>query len=177
MISVGTKSVLFGVHQFLWHPITVALAFRKVHRRMPTWWEAVGIVCHDLGYWGCTDMDGSSGLSHPRAGANLAYNFVCWFSDRRAYDVYFFCLNHSSNFARLNGQPTSALYLPDKVSILFDPAWFYMLRGWLSGELDEYVMRECLRYGVTLTEEAWLKNYRSIIQEKLNAHKHNTSHV
>jgi hypothetical protein len=117
-------------------------------------------------------MDGESGLCHPRNGAWIAAEIVGWFSRKRAFDVYFFCLNHSSNFARLNGASPSALYLPDKVSILFDPAWFYLLRARLSGELDEYVIRECLRYGITLTEEAWLKNYRSIIQAKLTAHKH-----
>lgn len=176
-MNVGTKSVLFGVHQFLWHPLTVALAFCRTHSRLPTWWEAVGIACHDLGYWGCTDMDGDSGVHHPRAGAALAYHLICWLSARRAYDVYFFCLYHSSTFARENGAKTSELYLPDKVSILFDPAWFYLFRARLSGELTEYVVRENLRYGMTLTEEAWLKNYRSIIREKLTAHKHKRSNV
>lgn len=171
-MNVGTKSVLFGVHQFLWHPMTVALAFCRVHRRLPSWWEAIGIATHDLGYWGCTDMDGDSGINHPQVGARLAARIVGIFSEDRACDVYFFCLYHSSSYARRCDELPSALYLPDKVSILFDPAWFYLFRARLSGELDEYVMRECLRYGLTLTDEAWLKDYRARVQEKLTAHKH-----
>lgn len=173
MISIGTKSVLFGVHQFIWHPITVALAFCKVHRRLPAWWEMIGIIFHDSGYWGCTDMDGESGLSHPRAGAFLAARICGVFSMERAWDVYFLCLYHSSNFARERGATPSDLYLPDKVSILFDPAWFYLFRARLSGELDEYIYRECLKQKRMFTDEEWLEQYRTTIRNKLNTHKSN----
>lgn len=172
-MNIGTKSILFGVHQFVWHPISVALAFRRVHRRLPSWWEAVGIVCHDLGYWGCTDMDGPSGEPHPRGGAAIAAKICSLFSYDRALDVYFFCLYHSSNFARIHGAPTSALYLPDKVSIFYDPAWFYLLRARASGELDEYVLREALKARTTFTDEQWLVNYRAKIQIQLDNHKSN----
>jgi hypothetical protein len=173
-VNIGTKSILFGVHQFVWHPLTVAAAFVKVHRRLPTWWESVGIVCHDLGYWGCTDMDGPSGENHPRAGAALAAKICGVFSKTRAFDVYFFCLYHSSTFAGLHCAKVSNLYLPDKVCILLDPKWFYLLRARLSGELDEYVSRESLKRKRTFTDEEWLEMYRACINNKLTHHQ---SHV
>lgn len=175
-MNVGTKSIMFGVHQFVWHPVTVFAAFCRVHRRLPSWWETVGIVCHDLGYWGCEDMDGPSGADHPRAGAAIAAKICGLFSAERSFDVYFFCLYHSSNFARARGAWPSALYLPDKVSILFDPAWFYLLRARLSGEIEEYVLRESLKQNKGFTDEEWLDTYRAIIQKKLNNHKSNPYH-
>lgn len=169
-MNVGTKSILFGVHQFVWHPMTVAAAFIRVHRRLPKWWEAIGILCHDLGYWGSPEMDGDIGVNHPRPGAAIAAKICGLFSNERAWDVYFFCLYHSSHFARIHGAQTSALYLPDKVCILFDPGWFYLLRSRLSGELDEYVLREALKQNRTFTDEEWLENYRAAIQTKLDKH-------
>lgn len=172
-MNIGTKSVLFGVHQFIWHPLTVAGAFLTVHKRLPKWWEAVGIFCHDLGYWGCTDMDGESGETHPRAGARIAAKICGVFSEQAAFDVYFFCLYHSSNFARLHCAKPSSLYLPDKVSILLEPKWFYLLRARLSGELDEYVSRESLKRKRTFTDEEWFEMYRTAIQNKLTYHNSN----
>lgn len=158
-MRVGTKSVLFGVHQFLWHPITVALAFVRVHRRLPSWWEAIGIACHDLGYWGRTDMDGLSGTLHPLGGATVAYRVVNLFSRKRSPEAYYFCLYHSLTFANRHEMPTSSLYLPDKVSLLFDPKWFYLLRARLSGELAEYKSRN--------PKPDWYAWYRSSVQKKL----------
>lgn len=161
-MRVGTKSVLFGVHQFLWHPITVALAFRRVHRRLPSWWEAIGIVFHDIGYWGCVNIDGLSGIRHPYVGAEIAGQIVDLFSKRRGWDVRYFCLYHSSTFAKLcHGYPSN-LYLPDKVSLLFDPKWFYLLRARLSGELAEYKARN--------PKPDWYAWYRNSVQQKLNTH-------
>lgn len=169
-MRVGTKSILFGVHQFVWHPITVYVAYCKVHHRLPTLWETVGIICHDWGYWGCADMDGPDGINHPRAGAQIAARICGLFSNAAAWDVYFFCLYHSSHFASSCGAPTSELYLPDKVCILYDPARFYLFRARLSGELDEYVRREALKQQRTFTDEEWLESYRAIITKKLNRH-------
>lgn len=28
-MRIGTKSILFGVHQFIWHPVTVYIAWRN----------------------------------------------------------------------------------------------------------------------------------------------------
>ncbi|MCK5235828.1 MAG: hypothetical protein KAR06_02490, partial [Deltaproteobacteria bacterium] len=60
---VGTKSLLFGVHQFIWHPITVLIAWCKLYG-WPTWPELVCIIVHDWGYWGKPNMDGPEGEKH-----------------------------------------------------------------------------------------------------------------
>jgi hypothetical protein len=147
----GTKSLLFGVHQFLWHPITVARAWKWIYRRNPNIYEWIAIFCHDLGYFGKPDMDGPEGQTHPEAGARIARRLAYWaarlrhnhnFASALADEVHDLALFHSTHYAQTHGAKTSALYLPDMAAILTDPAWFYLLRGWLSGEVQEYFERQ-----------------------------------
>lgn len=137
-MNVGTKSLLFGVHQFLWHPWTVGRAWRNLYGRWPTWIEWVCILSHDIGYFGCKTMDGEDGKKHPELGAMIAQRIVKILGGD-AYAVYTFTLFHSSHYARMHGAQPSALYLPDKASILFEASWFYKLRARLSGEVYEYI--------------------------------------
>ena len=141
-MKMGTKSLLFGVHQFIWHPITVFLAWRYLYG-MPTWKEAVCIFIHDLGYWGSSDMDGEEGIKHPEWAARWAYNHL----DRQyePYDLpnvhfiyYDLCLYHSRNYARMHSAAPSKLCWADKFCYKYDPVWFYVIRAELSGEIAEY---------------------------------------
>lgn len=176
----GTKSILFGVHQFLWHPFTVWRAWRYLYKENPGWVYWICIFVHDLGYWGKPDMDGVDGRTHPEGGAKIAQWIVYWANRLRgeskrdcqlfaetAHDI---CLCHSTHYAQLKGLSVSTLYLPDKVCILFDPPWFYKLRAWLSGELAEYVDRENHARWVfgqdKLTSDQWLMGYRARNQKK-----------
>lgn len=142
-LPVGTKSLLFGVHQFLWHPFVVARAWRSVHGKWPTLDQCVAIFVHDWGYWGCGDMDGPCGLQHPATGARIAHGVVFFYSRdrRRAEKVRQLVLGHSSSFVRLTDRAASRskLYKPDKLASCFEPWWWYKLRASLSGELPEYV--------------------------------------
>jgi hypothetical protein len=141
-MKIGTLSLLFGVHQFIWHPITIVCAWRKCYRRWPKWWELVAIVCHDWGYWGCENMDGEEGQRHPEGGAaitcDIVYGLSCG-NAMLAYAAWRLSLYHSTHYAATHEARVSDLYLPDKMSVLYDPKWFYLFRGWLSGEVDEYV--------------------------------------
>lgn len=130
-MKIGTKSILFGVHQFIWHPLTVGLAWRKLFRVWPTWREWVCIFVHDLGYWGKPNIDGPEGKVHPELGARLALR---WF-DRSHYDLVLF---HSRDYSRAFGANPSKLCWADKYSVMFDPRWFYLLRSKLSGEVNEF---------------------------------------
>lgn len=130
-MRVGTKSLLFGVHAFWWHPITVALAWRRVYRRWPSWRESVAIAVHDLGYWRCRTMDGADGAPHPLAGARIARLLAGDYAGRLV-------LGHSGRFCKMLDIWVSELCFPDKVSVLYDPAVFYMVRGMASGEIAEY---------------------------------------
>lgn len=181
----GTLSVLVGVHQFLWHPWTVARAWRFLYGRWPKWHQWVAIFCHDLGYWGKPDMDGPQGQTHPVAGANLACDIVYYLGlliYRKKYDAALMaestrelCLWHSTHYAQAQGGEVSELYLPDKVCVLFDPPKFYLWRANLSGELQEYVWRQNdIRRQAGLPEftapEQWLEWYRSRMEHKAFEH-------
>ena len=67
-MKIGTKSLLFGVHQFFWHPLTVYWAWKRLYGR-PSLREFVCIFVHDWGYWRAGDMDGAIGGLHPELGA------------------------------------------------------------------------------------------------------------
>ena len=147
-MHVGTKSLLFGVHAMWWHPFVVLLGWIRLYKKFPSIPELVGIICHDLGYWGCTDMDGECGLTHPIRGAHVADRIVRGLNflmrplglvKHESLDIWSMCLFHSGSFSREMGAKPSRLCGPDKVSILYDPWWFYSLRARLTGELGEYV--------------------------------------
>lgn len=129
-MKTGTKSVLWGVHQFIWHPITVLLAWMDLYGR-PKMWEIFCILVHDIGYIGKSEMDGPEGQQHPELGAKIAG----WIFGERAKLE---CLGHSRSYAEAKGIPTSRLCWADKWSPMFDPTHFYWLRGTLSGEITEY---------------------------------------
>ena len=178
VVKVGTKSLLFGVHQFIWHPISIWLAWRKCYRRWPRWYEWVAIVCHDLGYWGKPNMDGDEGKTHPERGAEIAgkvasriakcLGYGDW-SNQLGYEVYELSLCHSTHYAQKIGKPVSKLYLPDKVSILYDPCWWYLLRSRASGEVWEYIQNapEWIRNCYNIPD-TWYWWYRNKTKLKLN---------
>lgn len=179
-MNIGTKSLLFGVHQFLWHPITVALAWRKCYGVWPKWNEWIAIAFHDVGYKGKPNMDGVEGTKHPLGGAELSFrlsltigNFFAhdaksrFFAFVKACETRDLSLFHSTHYAQLNKKPVSKLYLPDKMSILYDPKWFYLLRARLSGEVEEYRRNAP---GELRTPGQWYDWYRNKIQEKYDAH-------
>lgn len=129
-MKLGKRSVLWGVHQFVWHPVTVLLAWWYLYGR-PSWRELVCIVIHDWGYWHCPNMDGPEGERHPEYGAQLAGRWL-------GQEYYNLVLYHSRHYARNAGREPSKLCWADKLSIKWDPALFYLFRAWLSGELKEY---------------------------------------
>jgi hypothetical protein len=182
----GTKSILFGVHQFLWHPFTIWRAWRHVYKENPSWVHLLCVFCHDLGYWGKPDMDGPEGQTHPEGGARIARRIAYWAFRLRGFPahsawnnaqvVHDICLCHSTHYAQAKGLSVSSLYLPDKACVLFDPPWFYLLRARLSGELTEYVDNANLKkesaWGKFNSPELWLNWYRSRIFLKVQQHFH-----
>lgn len=140
-MKVGTKSILFGVHAFWFHPITVFIAWFKLYR-MPNWKELICIFIHDLGYYGKSDMDGYDGETHPLfaalwAGKHLD-TYAVYSLPGKAVSYYELCLYHSRSCAKKYESEPSKLCWADKLCIKYDPWWFYLLRARLSGELFEY---------------------------------------
>lgn len=177
-MNVGTKSLLFGVHQIFWHPICVSRAWRFIHGRWPTRAEWICIIVHDWGYWGCPNMDGEIGKTHPEAGARIARRLIYLYSRWRGHNVenanviaeafYQFTLFHSRFYAARQERSVSPLFLPDKLAVLFEPRWFYLLRGWLSGEVAEYIANAP---GDFRTAWDWLNWYQRKVYSMLKRHE------
>jgi hypothetical protein len=157
-MKTGTKSVLFGVHQFIWHPITVWLAWWKLYGKTPTFKETICIVVHDWGYWGCSKMDDAKGEEHPMVGASVA-RFL--FGDKYGYLV----LCHSRHLSNRMGLDPSELCWPDKFSILYEPRWWYLLRANLSGEIKEYVSNGERYHGRKMTQREWFDWIKAHLQK------------
>ncbi len=70
-MKIGTRSILFGVHQFAIHPWFVAWGWWQLYGFPwdPRLW--IAFFVHDLGYWGKPNMDGKEGESHPYFGARI----------------------------------------------------------------------------------------------------------
>ena len=133
-MNVGTKSILFGVHQFLIHPIFVTRAWWILYRRWPALYEWAAIITHDLGYWGSPNMDGPEGENHPARMAAWWYQFGA-FGEKVATEI----LGHSRFHAANNRLPLSKLFQPDKLAAALYPKWLYLLLGNLTGEIKEYM--------------------------------------
>ncbi len=151
LFPVGTRSLLWGVHQFLWHPWTVYRAWLALYGR-PTGREVICIIIHDWGYWGAPNMDGPEGEDHPRVGARLA----AWLFGQEYGDLV---LLHSRHFAKKVNREPSRLCWADKLSHLYEPAWWYLFRARLSGELEEYRYNAAAGGFVSLavSDERWFE--------------------
>lgn len=159
-ITVGTKSLLFGVHAFWWHPITVWIAWVRLYKEWPTWRECCCIVFHDWGYWGCETMDGPGGDDHPVFGAELAsFLFGSEYHD--------FVLYHSRHLSARHEKIPSLLCWPDKYSMMWDPMWFYLIRASISGEIEEYHANAVKRGFIMpwTTKREWLHKLRNHLAE------------
>lgn len=136
--TVGTKSVLFGVHCFFIHPFFVARAWWHLYGFPwdPRLW--VAFLVHDLGYLSKKNMDGPEGESHPELGANimrLVFDAWCPY-DSPWHDL---CLYHSRYYAKAKGAKPSRLCFADKLSFCYTPAWLYLPMATLTGEINEYL--------------------------------------
>lgn len=149
-MKTGTKSLLFGVHQFAWHPITVWLAWVWLYRNIPSWKETVCIIIHDWGYWGKPNMDDLTGERHPELGATIARYL---FGDQY-YDL---CLCHSRHYAKKLGIEPSKLCWPDKACIMFEPCWFYLARAMLTKEIYEYRLKSAGYLSINESNRNWYK--------------------
>ena len=148
-MKTGTKSLLFGVHQVFWHPLTVCRAWTRLYG-CPTFREMLCIVIHDWGYWGAAEMDGADGAGHPELGASIAGKLF----DAVHRDLV---LLHSRRYAKEHGLLPSKLCWADKLSIAYDPEWFYLLRARASGELHEYRRQAQSWVPLEESDRSWLR--------------------
>lgn len=152
-MKIGTKSFLFGAHQFLLHPLFLALAWKRRYGFPwdPRLWAAFAL--HDLGYLGCTDMDGESGAKHPELGARIM-GFVF------GKEWGEFTLLHSRAYAKKMGKPVSKLCVADKLATAMMPSWLWITLACITGEVDEYMRQSSVRSVGTLTGDVriWFRD-------------------
>lgn len=154
-MKVGTKSLLFGAHQFILHPLFLALAWWLLYGFPfdPRLWMA--FIVHDWGYWGKPDMDGDAGQRHPELGGRMmARLFGQKWSD--------FCRLHSRYYARREGRDPSPLCAADKLVLLVTPRWIYLPLVRATGEVHEYLALYARWLGVeTVTIAEWYDGLRA----------------
>lgn len=131
-MKTGTKSLLFGAHQFLLHPLFLALA----------WWQLYGppldvrlwvaFLVHDWGYWGVENLDDAVGQRHPELGGQIMAQLFgpTWGA---------FTRRHSRHYARIEGADPSPLCAADKLVLCLTPAWLYLPMVRATGELQQYL--------------------------------------
>lgn len=137
-MRIGTRSVLFGAHQFLIHPVFVAIAWTRLYGfpwKIQLW---AAFFCHDFGYLGKPNMDGPEGETHPILGARIMARL---FGDTWGE----FTVLHSRYFARRLHKRYSQLCVADKYAIVCTPWFIYLPMVWASGELAEYMGGEKYR--------------------------------
>ena len=176
-MKVGTRSVLYGVHCFLIHPVFVAMAWIKLYG-FP--WDVriwLAFFVHDLGYWGKPNMDGPEGETHVELGAKIMGLFGKEWADFSRY--------HSRFYAKKDGVLYSKLCVADKLSICMEPYWLYITRARLSGEIHEYMARAGLKSKfsaeslnkyehmmlATETRRAWFEAMTSYLRRWVVEHK------
>ncbi len=174
-MNIGTKSLLFGTHQFLLHPLFVFIAWWRLFgfpKKLPLY---IAFVVHDWGYWGQPNMDGPEGESHPWLGAHI---MSCLFDRRGGFrhprhryhaSWFHFVYYHSRFTARRNNINFSDLCLADKLAVASEPPWFYLLRAKATGELWEYIATVKTKHAdEPLTDrnpEEWFESVRRFLKQ------------
>jgi hypothetical protein len=156
--AVGTRSILWGVHQFLIHPLFLLIAWTRLYGFPWDYRIWCAAFLHDIGYAGCAVMDNEDGERHVEFGAKLMTRLFdgvgrdgkptphsqpegwivlsdgFWLGDWGK-----FTLTHSRFYCKKYNLPFSRLCVADKYVIAITPRWLYLLLANLSGEIKEYM--------------------------------------
>lgn len=149
-MKIGTKSLLFGGHQFIIHPIMVLLAWIRLYGFPKDYRIIIAIIVHDWGYWDKPNIDGKEGKHHPELGANIVSKLFDNFSG--VYQSYYFftyfhsrwCTNEYSKSVNRTYDPSGLCYA-DKLAFCYETKWFFLLRVTLSKEIKEFLQIEKLK--------------------------------
>lgn len=160
-MQVGTKSLLYGAHQFILHPLFLALAWRRLYGAPldPRLW--VAFIVHDWGYWGKSNMDGDEGQRHPELGGRIMTRlFGSEWGD--------FTRLHSRYYAKIEQREPSPLCAADKLVLLVTPRWIYLPAVQATGEVEEYLALFAAWRGVeTVTIDEWYDGLREHWQKEV----------
>jgi hypothetical protein len=120
----GTKTVLFGCHSCI-HSFMILIAWIKVYKQFPKFWELICIFIHDIGHIGLDYLDDPEQKKvHWRLGAHIANKLF----GKKGYDLV---AGHASS----SGYPISKLRRPDKYSWVVAPNIWLWINCWVEPEL------------------------------------------
>ena len=126
-MTEGTKSLLFGCHQFVMHPLFIVLAWRKLYHRWPKPWQLVCIFLHDIGHLGKDYLTHyEQKKMHWQLGAKIA-NKLFGFKGMALIS------GHTNQSSRGNSNYHSQLFFADKYSRLISPRWWLQLSDKVEG--------------------------------------------
>jgi hypothetical protein len=190
-LKLGTRSVLYGAHCFLFHWFFVAKAWHQLYGWRAVRDRYVGMVSlkdprlwlaflvHDIGYIGKPKMDDAEGETHPVAGSLILQKLF-------GMNWGLFSLLHSRYYAKtLQFQP-SLLCVADKLALALTPAWLYLPLVRATGEIEEYMRMDLQRRAmgenrreITYADEArirereekWFADVQKYMREWVEAHK------
>ena len=142
-MTEGTKSYLFGCHQFFMHPIIVTVAWIRLYKRPPRLWELVCIFLHDIGHIGKDYLSNyEEKKNHWWLGSAIAFKLFGWKGDNLV-------AGHTSQ----SSYPRSKLFYADKYSRIISPIWWLRLSDKVEG-FGQYRPLETWR---RLVRENWEK--------------------
>jgi hypothetical protein len=161
-MKLGTKTLLFGVHQVFVHPLLVTIAWVKLYHSCPTWREMFCIVIHDWGYWGKPNLKDADGDRHPERGAEIAGRLL-------GPEWRDFILGHSSFYIIRSGVKRSKLFAPDKYWHCMIPLWIYKVLAIPSGEFKHYRELKHARQVSELqaTDAEWWTKLQKVCNDKV----------
>ena len=143
----GNWSVLFGCHSLI-HSLIVMIAWIKLYRRLPSWWQVICIFIHDIGHWGKDYLDDyEQKKRHGELGAKIASRLF----GQKGYDLI---AGHNP----YNGSSKSLLHDPDKYSWVIAPIWWMVSNTWFEPKLQ--------RKGSTRRESAVM--FKEAMRENMN---------
>ena len=112
----GTISVLYGCHS-PFHSFLVLIAWIKLYRKIPKFWQVVCILLHDIGHWGLNYLDNLEEKKiHWQKGARIAERM---FGEKGWYFVASHCSYSGCNIGKLKKA--------DKYSWYIAPKWWLFL--------------------------------------------------
>lgn len=133
-MRLGTKSLLWGCHQFLLHPIFTFVGWVLLYG-----WGTLSvpillaIIIHDWGYWGCREMDGHDGVCHP-------IRFMGRFESHSwSQAMWEQIWRHSRHMCKELGDTPSDLCWADKLGTALMPSVLWATLAYVSGEGWEYM--------------------------------------
>ena len=132
-MKIGTKSLLFGGHQFIIHPIMVLLAWIRLYGFPKDYRIIIAIIIHDWGYWNKPNIDGIEGKHHPELGAKIMHALFNYYWGLFTYYHSRFCTKWEYI------EYPSMLCYADKLAFCYEIKLFFLLRVTLSKEIKEFL--------------------------------------